>query len=122
MRGGSEKRPRGGVGGGDVQDDPVIDPARGPYGEPLSGDDDTVERKRREERTVTAEKRHLRNRTREGGSKGGIHQNFIKLGRSELHKAKLHKGKNFIKPDHFKEIFHNRKQSAANGEGEQPSY
>ena len=26
--------------------------------------------------------------------KGGIHQNFIKLGRPGLHKAKLHKGKN----------------------------
>ena len=36
----------------------------------------------------------------------GIHQNFIKLvGRSELHKAKLHKGKNFIKRPFKLEIF-----------------
>ena len=30
-----------------------------------------MERKKREQRTVTAEKRNLGNRTREGGSKGG---------------------------------------------------
>ena len=38
---------------------------------PFSGDDDTRERKRRETVTEAAEKRYLKNRTREGGPKGG---------------------------------------------------
>jgi hypothetical protein len=46
------------------------DTARGPAG-PHSGDDDTRERQRRETVTVTREKRHLKKRIREGGSKGG---------------------------------------------------
>jgi len=54
-----------------MQDGSLNSTARGPAG-PHSGGDDTRERKKRE--TVTeaaAEKRYLKKRTREGGSKGG---------------------------------------------------
>ena len=44
-------------------------PSRDPAGS-YSGDDDTRERKRRETVTEAAEKRYLKKRTREGGSKG----------------------------------------------------
>ena len=52
-----------------VQDD-SIDPAWDPAGS-FSWDDDTRDRQRRETVTETREKRYLKKRTREGGSKGG---------------------------------------------------
>ena len=67
---GCQERAGGGAHRGDVQDDSINDTARGPVG-PHSGDNDTRERKRMETVTVTKEKRYLKKRTQEGGSKGG---------------------------------------------------
>ena len=67
---GSEERAGGGAHRGDVQDDPLSGAARDPAGS-FSGDEDTRQRKRRETVTETREKRYLKKRIREGGSKGG---------------------------------------------------
>ena len=49
----------------------MIDPARGPYGEPFSGDDDTRDLERREAAMLTVDNGYLKNRMWGGGPKGG---------------------------------------------------
>ena len=66
---GSEERAGGGAHRENVQDDPLSGAARDPAGS-FSGDEDTRQRKRRETVTETREKRYLKKRIREGGSKG----------------------------------------------------
>ena len=67
---GGQERTGGRTHRGDVQDDSINGTARDPAGS-FSGDDDTRDRQRRETVTETREKRYLKKRTREGGSKGG---------------------------------------------------